>query len=311
MRTIGGLRHRVAATVIAIIAAGFVGSSATIGADFKQATFATPEEAAAALLEAARVGGDPLVKIFGPESRRFLTSGDKVADRISRENFVAGYADAHRLETLADGRVILHVGKDDWPLPIPLVKDGAAWRFDVRAGREEIENRRVGRNELAAIQVCLAFVDAQHEYASEDRDGDGIRAYSQRFVSRKGKKDGLYWPSGPGEAESPLGALFAAARAEGYSANEAGPTPYHGYIYRILTKQGDQAPGRAYNYVIRGKMIGGFALVAYPVRYGVSGVMTFIVNHGGVVYQKDLGPDTAALAAKMTTFNPDPSWTKL
>lgn len=300
----------VAMIAVAGLAMSCVGSSAALGADIKQSTYSTPEEATAALVDAVRVGGDPLVKVFGADSRRYLTSGDKVADRVARENFVVAFEEAHRLETQPDGRIVLYVGKDDWPLPIPLVKAGAGWRFDAQAGREEIANRRIGRNELAAIQVCLAFVDAQHEYASEDRDGDGIRAYTPRFVSRKGTKDGLYWPSGPGEVPSPLGEFVAAARAEGYTRSESGPTPFHGYVYRILTKQGDHAPGRAYDYIVRGKMIGGFALVAYPVRYGVSGVMTFIVNHGGVVYQKNLGPDTVTIAGKMTVFDPDPSWTK-
>jgi hypothetical protein len=190
------------------------------------------------------------------------------------------------------------------------VKRGEKWSFDTRKGKEELINRRIGRNELNTIQVCLAYVDAQREYALKDRDGDGLVEYAQEFRSDRGKKNGLYWDVKAGEAQSPLGPLFAAAREKGYSPKAAGgkPVPYHGYYYRILTGQGKNAPGGAYDYVVKGNMIGGFALVAYPAQYGSSGVMTFIVNHDGVVYQKDLGKSTEKSAVAMKLFNPDQTW---
>jgi hypothetical protein len=191
------------------------------------------------------------------------------------------------------------------------VKERAGWRFDTAEGKEEILNRRIGRNELDVIQVCLAYVDAQREYYRRDPDGDSLLQYAQKFFSTKGKRDGLYWESTPGEEESPLGLLVAEARAEGYKEGGGNPVPYHGYYYKILTGQGKDAPGGAYDYIVRGKMMGGFGMVAYPAQYGSSGITTFIVNHDGVVYQKDLGPKTAEIARSMTRFNPDKTWKKL
>jgi hypothetical protein len=192
------------------------------------------------------------------------------------------------------------------------VKEGETWRFDSAAGKEEILSRRIGQNELDTIQVCLAYVDAQREYTRVPREGDGLLTYAMKFRSDEGTKNGLYWPTKEGEALSPLGVLVANARAEGYSRKASGgsPTPYHGYFYRILTAQGPDAPGGAYDYVVNGKMIGGFALVAHPAQYGASGVTTFIVNHEGVVYQKDLGRDTETIARTMETYNPDSTWKK-
>jgi hypothetical protein len=274
--------------------------------------FASPEEAVTALVKAVKAGDQKaLVNILGPEGRALVFSGDPVADKNARQHFGAEYDQAHRLEG-GNGKVVLYVGQDGFPFPIPLVPDGIAWRFDTRAGKEEILNRRIGKNELATIQVCLAYVDAQREYYSEDRNADGLREYATRFASTPGKRDGLFWPTKPGEKSSPLGPLVATARAEGYRKGQGGaPVPYHGYYYRILTAQGPAAPDGAYDYLVRGHMIGGFALVAFPAQYGVSGVMTFIVNHAGIVYEKDLGPSTSAIAEGMRRFNPDPTWKKV
>jgi Protein of unknown function (DUF2950) len=272
--------------------------------------FASPEEAVQAFVAAVRAGDTKvLVAVLGSEGRTLVSSGDPVADRRSRETFLQAYDASSKLVPNGD-RAVLQVGADDWPFPIPLVKQGERWRFDARQGREEIIARRVGRNELYTMQTCLAYVDAQREYYSEDRNGDGILEYAQRFDSTPGKHDGLYWPTQPGEPPSPLGALVVRARAAGYRRQVEGPTPFHGYLYRILMAQGPAAPGGQYDYVLRGHMIAGFALVAFPAQYGVSGVMTFTVNHDGVVYQKDLGPDTRSIASAMRTFNPDDTWAK-
>jgi hypothetical protein len=209
-----------------------------------------------------------------------------------------------------DNKAIMVVGQEDYPFPIPLMRKNGMWRFDTAAGREEILSRRIGRNELDAIQASLAYVDAQNEYAEKDRTGAGMNTYAQRIVSQPGKKDGLYWPSPQGGEESPLGELFAQATSQGYQAGGS-PTPYHGYYFKVLTRQGPAASGGELDYVVQGKMIGGFALVAYPAEYRNSGVMTFIVNHAGTVYQKDLGPRTASLAEGMKSFNPDRTWQKV
>ena len=275
-----------------------------------QRRFASPEEAATALVDAIKAHNQKAVlDILGPEARPLVYSGDAVADRNTGQRFVAEYDRAHRLEG-GGGKVVLYVGQDDFPFAIPLVPDGPVWRFDTRAGAEEILNRRIGKNELDTIQVCLAYVDAQREYYSEDRNADGLREYAQRFVSTPGKRDGLVWDTKPGEKPSPLGSLMAQAQAEGYGPGTRG-APYHGYLYRILNSQGPAAPDGAYDYVAHRRMIGGFALVAYPAQYGVSGVMTFVVNHEGVVYQKDLGPNTAAMARGIKQFNPDQTWKKV
>jgi hypothetical protein len=216
-----------------------------------------------------------------------------------------------RLEKDGDDKVALIFGREDWPFPIPLVRDQAGWSFDTAAGEQEILARRIGRNELGAIDVCRAYVQAQRNYASADHDGTGVMKYAQHIASTPGKRDGLYWPAVEGEPLSPFGPLVASAVAQGYSKKADKPTPYHGYLFRVLTAQGPHAPGGAYSYIVNGNMIAGFALVAYPVDYGNSGVMTFIVNQQGVVYQKDLGDDTGAIAAKMTLYDPDQSWEKV
>jgi hypothetical protein len=279
-----------------------------------QETFASPEEAAKALVSAADVNDvTKLLGIFGPDGKPLISSGDDVADREGREKFVRMYKEKNAVVKEGDGKAVLEVGNQAWPLPIPMVKEGESWRFDTKHGAEEIIDRRIGKNELSAIQVCLAYVDVQREYAARDRDGDGLLEYAQKFASTPGKKDGLYWESKDGEEPSPLGPLAAQAKREGYTGKKSGdgPSPYHGYFYKILKAQGKNAPGGDYSYVVKGKMIGGFALVAYPAIYGTSGIMTFVVNHDGVVYEKDLGKKTEAAAQALTSFDPDQTWRKI
>lgn len=278
-----------------------------------QKTFGSPEEAFTAMVKAMK-GQDAreLAVIFGPGGKKLVFSGDALADKAVRDNFVKAYEEKNRIENIDDNRIILHVGNNDWPLPIPLIKNGNVWRFDTKAGKEEILQRRIGKNELSAIKTCQAYVDAQLEYAAGDYDGDGLFEYAQKFVSAPGKKDGLYWETKEGEPKSPLGALIATAAREGYLAKEGKnkAVPFHGYYYKILKEQGKDAPGGAYGYVAKGKMIGGFALAAYPAQYGNSGVMTFIVNKDGLVYQRDLGRNTAKIVQGMKTYNPDQTWKK-
>jgi DUF2950 family protein len=277
-----------------------------------QQHFTTPEAATAALVAAVRADNPRRIRaVLGPGSDKVISSGDPVADRQGRARFVAAFDKNSRIELDGDAKATLVVGENDWPLPFPLVKHSDGWRFDAKSGAEEILNRRIGRNELAAIQVCLAYVDAQREYAMTQGDRDGMHEYAMKLVSTPGKKDGLYWPTKEGQPLSPLGPLAAKAKEEGYGKSKnAAHEPYHGYFYRILTGQGGDAPGGAYSYVAHGRMIGGFALVAYPARWGASGVMTLIVNHEGIVYQKNLGRATTAIASKMTRFNPDSGWSK-
>lgn len=299
-------------TVVVALLIGVAGIWDAVAAGPRhQKSFASPEEAVQALVEAVKAGNmKALAAILGPEGRPLIASGDAVADTQERERFVHIYEQAHKLERPTETKAIVVIGQDEWPMSIPVVKEGDTWRFDTAAGKEEILNRRIGRNELNTMQVCLAYVDAQREYARVPREGDGPLTYAMQFRSDEGRKNGLYWPTKEGEELSPLGELVANARAEGYSRETSGdkPTPYHGYVYRILTAQGPDAPGGANDYVVNGKMIGGFALVAYPAQYGVSGVMTFLVNHQGVIYEKNLGPDTEHLARAMQTYNPDRTW---
>ncbi len=277
-----------------------------------QKTFGSPEEGMKELATAVKAhDSKALLAVLGNAAKSVVYSGDAVADRASSERFTQAYDEANKVETAGD-KAIITVGKDAWPFPIPLVKAAAGWRFDAKQGTEELLNRRIGRNELSVIQVVQACVDAQREYYLLDPTKDKLLHYAQKFMSSKGKRDGLYYPTRAGEPPSPLGDLFARAQAAGYTPGaSAKPSPYYGYYYRMLKAQGPDAPGGAYDYVVRGKMMGGFALVAYPATYGNSGVMTFIVNQDGVVYQKDLGPSTASVAKKMTKFNPDATWKKL
>ena len=277
-----------------------------------QKSFSSPDEAVAALLAAVRSDNrNDLLSLFGPGGEKILFSGDKVADKNNRDKFVAEFDQGHKIVNQGDARATLYLGKDEWPLLIPIVRQGAVWKFDTKAGEQDLLDVRIGRNELAAIQVVHACVDAQREYYLADPNGDGLLEYATKFRSSVGKKDGLYWPSKQGEPESPMGPLVTQAKAEGYAANKSKPVPYHGYYYRILKAQGKDAPGGAYDYMAKGHMIGGFAIVAYPARYGVSGVKSFIVGYDGIVYQKDLGADTSAVASKMTRFNPDTGWSKV
>ena len=289
-------------------------ASIALAAEAKQKIYATPEEAVKELIASMKSGdAKAMMAVLGPGSKAIVQSGDAVADKAGRERFVKSYEEANQLEKSGDSKVVLSTGKDNWPFPIPIVKGAAGWRFDAKQGREEILNRRIGRNELAAMQAMLAYVDAQREYYLSNPQRDKLLHYAQRIISTRGKRDGLYFPTKAGERPSPLGPAFESAKAKGYEKGKdaAGkPVPYHGYYYRILKRQGPDAPGGAYDYVAQGKMIGGFALVAYPASYGNSGVMTFLVSHDGVVYEKDLGPETAANAQKITQFNPDKSWKK-
>jgi len=296
--------------VLGLLSMGALGVA--MGAAARQKSFPTPEEGVQALLEAAQSHDQTtLLAILGPEAKPLVSTGDPVADRESSERFVKSYEEAHTLVPSGDTKVVLQIGKDEWPFPIPLIKDSAGWRFDTQAGKEELLNRRIGRNELDVIQVCLAYVDAQREYYMRNPLNAPLLQYASKFISTKGKRDGLYWETSADEPPSPLGPLVARARREGYKRAAGKPVPYHGYYYKMLTSQGPDAPGGAYDYVVRGKMIGGFALVAYPAQYGSSGIMTFIVNHDGVVYEKDFGPKTAATVQSMTKFNPDKTWKQL
>jgi hypothetical protein len=294
---------------VTIIAAGTGNAVEAI----KQKTFASPEEAGKELFAALQAGDvKAMLEVLGPGSREIVQSGDAVADRASRERFLKAYEEANVLERPGDAKAVLSVGRDAWPFPVPIVKSAAGWQFDAKQGREELLNRRIGRNELNAVQAMLAYVDAQREYYLRNPAGDKLLHYAHKFASSPGKRDGLYFPTTSGERPSPLGPLFASAKAEGYAKGaDTSPTAYHGYRYRILRGQGASAAGGAYDYVAQGRMIGGFALVAWPASYGNSGVMSFIVSHGGVVYEKDLGPDTAVVAQKITRFNPDKSWKRL
>jgi len=301
-------RHWIRMFALAIASALLVGAGSASAAAGAKA-YGSADEAVKALVEAVRSqDAKAVIAVLGPEAKSLVNSGDAVADRAARERFVKAYDEANKLEPQGDAKAILSVGKDAWPFPIPVVKVGDAWRFDAKQGAEELINRRIGRNELSAIQAVQAYVDAQREYYVLNPTKDGLLQYAQLFVSRKGKRDGLYFPTKDGERPSPLGAVFESRAAAGYKDTPGKSSPYFGYRYRILKAQGPDAPGGAYDYVVRGKMIGGFALVAYPASYGSSGIMTFIVNHEGVVYQKDLGAGTSAIASKMTTFNPDSSW---
>jgi len=276
-----------------------------------QETFASPELAASALASAVRAADvKALLAVVGPDSKSWIFTGDEVADRTDWKTFLDAYDRKNRIEKQGDAKAILALGDGDWPFPAPLVMKNGRWAFDAQAGREEVLNRRIGSNELGAIQTLYAIVDAQRTYAATDADGNGMPDYAARFISTPGKKDGLYWDPSAG-GESPLGPLVGAATAQGYSAKGSGkPQPYYGYLYRIITAQGKDAHGGAYDYRVNGRLFGGFAVVAYPARYDVSGVKTFMVNHEGVVYEKDLGPATGSRAAAMSVYNPDKSWQK-
>ncbi len=275
--------------------------------------FKSPEAAFNALLDATRKNDTKeLLAIFGPSGKDIISSGDEVADKEARERFVKSATDGVKFSKIDDSKVLAVIGKDEWSFPVPLVKSSRGWTFFTEDGKEEIINRRIGRNELRAIQVALAYVAGQNEYASKDRDNGGVLHYAEKFVSSTGKKDGLYWEAAPGEETSPLGPLFARATEEGYTIRKKGekPSPYQGYYFRILKSQGSNAPGGELDYVTNGRMAGGFGLVAYPADYGVSGIMTLIVNQQGIVYEKDLGPKTEEIATALAKYDPDKTWKK-
>ena len=297
---------------ISLLLAGTFAASllASPTASVAQQAFKSADEAANALIGALRAGDAASVnRVLGPRGSDVVSSGDAVQDEAMRKLVLAAYDIKHSTAKDAAGRTFLVVGENEFPLPIPLVEKNGAWRFDAVAGRQEILYRRIGRNELAAIQACLAYVDAQNDYAEMAPNG-GSGVYAQQIVSSPGKKDGLYWPAAAGENQSPLGEAVAAATLQGYRIG-GGRAPFHGYYYKILSRQGPNAAGGAVNYIAGGRMIGGFALVAYPAQYGNSGVMTFVVNHNGDVFEKDLGPQTPKLASRINSFNPDQTWKKV
>lgn len=295
------------------IVANLVGAAEGLAAAAKQKSFSTPEAAVDAAIKAVKADDTKeLLAILGDGAEDLISSGDPVQDKERRRRFVETYDEKHQLIEQGQERILV-IGKQEWPYPIPLIKKGNGWVFDTAQGREEIVNRRIGENEYSTMQVLLAIVDAQREYVMKDRDGDGILEYAQKFGSDPGKKNGLYWATKPGEEQSPLGELVAEARIEGYRSVSSGSRPpsYHGYYFKLLTAQGKNAPGGAYSYLVKNKMIGGFAAIAAPVEYGNSGVMTFIVNHDGVLYEKDLGEKTLEIANKISSFDPDKSWKKV
>lgn len=304
------LGHRILPLVLVALAWSLPGAKADNGAP---ESFASPEQAVAALVTAAHDNDQgELLKIFGPAGRDLIRSGDKVADKNARARFVAYYDKGNKIVRDDAHKATLVIGPDEWPFPIPIVESGPLWHFDTQAGAQEILHRRIGRNQLSAIEVCRSYVQAQRDYAADHDNEQKAPEYAQHFLSRSGQHDGLYWPVRAGEKESPMGPQMAAARAEGYGTSKHDkrrPAPYHGYYYKILTHQGAAAPGGARDYLVKGHMTGGFGLIAFPAKYADSGVMTFIVNQDGIVYEKDLGPDTAAIARAMTEFNPDQTWT--
>lgn len=291
----------------------------------QQITYSSPDDALQGLVSAAEdKNRSAMSKIFGPDYDKLL-SGDSVEDDKDLSDFASAVEESAKLKKDSDTKYTVLVGKDNWPTPVPIVQKDGKWLFDTKAGLDEVVNRRIGENELSAIETCRAYAVAQWEYYTEgDWDHDSVAEYAQRFISTPGKHDGLFWETAEGEKPSPLGKLVAEARAEGYgpksqtagsgaAAATAGETatprsPYHGYHFKILTAQGSHAPGGKYSYIINGNMIAGYALVAYPANWGGSGVMTFIINQQGRVYEKNLGPNTAKLAAALTSYDPDPSW---
>ncbi|HNQ89561.1 MAG TPA: DUF2950 domain-containing protein [Verrucomicrobiota bacterium] len=281
-------------------------------ADFGQG-FAAPEEAVSALAAATRAQDPQALRVLFGSAAADLLNPDRVQATRDLTEFTAAFDQAQRVVRLSDARCVLHVGETSWPFPIPLVKRDGQWFFDTRAGKDELLNRRIGENELSTLETVRAYVEAQREYAAKDRDGDEVLEYAQRIRSTPGTKDGLYWPPDLDGEISPLGPRAAQAQAQGYfrsgpSPEGAQPEPFHGYFFKILTRQGKSAPGGRYSFIINGNMIGGFGLMAWPAQYGNTGIMTFIVSQQGRVYQKDLGPGTAKAAAGMTAYDPDPTW---
>jgi hypothetical protein len=309
-KTIGRLAMAFATAVVA--ASLTIGAAAAPPGNAAR-TFSSPEEAVKALVDAAKSNNlDAIIQIFGTANREWLLSGDEAEDAMKVQRFIAAYEQKSSIAMEGSDKAMLNVGDDDFPFPFPLVQKSGRWSFDAVAGKEELLNRWVGMDELNTIQALHAIVDAQREYAAMSRGQGQIAQYAQKFRSSPGKKDGLYWPAAAGEKESPLGPLVADAVRAGYRASSAntGPVPYHGYYFRILTGQGEHAAGGAYDYVAKGKMIGGFGVLAYPAKYGVSGVKTFMVSNDDVVYEADLGPGTQKGAEKIQKFDPGGGWQK-
>ena len=297
----------------AAVAAAAAAASAAATAPVRQAHFATAQAALEALVAAERADNQPrLLALFGAGGAKLIHSGDPVEDKAHLAHFVSAYDEAHKIHLESDRIAIVSVGAADWPFPIPLVREKRGWRFDTLAGEREILNRRIGHNELKVIDVCREYVQAQREYAALNPGGK--HQFAQRFVSTTGSKDGLYWPASAPEPESPLGPLVAEAKAGGYTDDgsaataHAKSTPFYGYYFRILTEQGPSAPGGARSYVDGDGLKKGFALVAYPATYGDSGIMTFVVNQNGIVFEKNLGPDTQRIASQMLRYDPDTTW---
>jgi hypothetical protein len=279
-----------------------------------QMTFASPEEAAAALIDAVKLGDQKqLFAVLGPGSEALTNSGDQNADAANRQKFVDSYNAQHKLTEVGPGRDVLNVGANNWPFPMPVVQVNGRWQFDSSAGAQALIDRRIGRNEIAAIRVALTYVDAQRDYFERSKQAGGTGEYAQRLISTPNRHDGLYWPAAAGEPESPFGPLVEQAIEEGYPGDivSGRRIPYQGYYFRILKAQGQNAPGGAKTYMAGGRMTGGFGLVAWPASYGVSGIMTFVVDQDGVVFQKDLGTGTAASAAAMTRCDPDVTWARV
>jgi hypothetical protein len=301
------------AALLAVFLSGTQGQAAASKSP-KQLTFATAEEAVRVLADAARANDTKaMLAIFGPEGKGAIISDDEAVNKDLFERFVKAFQEKNRLDMSTDNKAFLYVGNNEWPFPVPIVKKTDRWSFDTKDGKAEIIHRRIGRNELSAVQACLAYVDAQKDYTRMVGEKDGTTQYARKFMSDPGTRNGLYWETKEGEEPSPLGLFMARARREGREPKKVAgkPVPYHGYFYRILTAQGKNAPGGAYNYMVSDRMIGGFALVAWPAQYGVTGVMTFIVNQDGVVYQKDLGRSTAKTAGAVKAFDPDGSWKRV
>jgi len=311
-RTVSLTAFRSVPVTLSLAIALTLGLSACHRAQRVGRLFETPEQAAQALVATVKAGNvDDLVAIFGPDSKDLVASAYPVDARNSRDVFTAAAHERWHLEDGPDGAKILVVGNEDWPFPVPIVRDKDAWRFDTAAGRDEVIARRVGRNELQVIQLCRTYVTAQRLYALTGHDGQSAGAFATSLRSDAGRQNGLYWPSERHEKRSPLGDMLANAAqdAKSLAGTGTGPSPFHGYYFRILTAQGVAAPGGAKDYVVGGRMTGGFALVAWPAAYDSSGVMTFIVSADGVVREKDLGPDTDKMARSMNVFDPDASWT--